>query len=135
MKTINDIVDWLISSGALTALFIFAWLYLKPVLETKKTHAKTEQAKAAWDYLEQVSDTAVSALVHEPMLGADKFKKAVASVTETMIAKGLHPSNEDVQQAVQAAYEKSDLTKSDDPVLQAIKKAPNRANHVEKARG
>lgn len=135
MKTINDVVDWLISSGALTALFVFAWLYLKPVLEAKKTHAKTEQAKAAWDYLEQVSDTAVSSLVHEPLLGADKFKKAVASVTETMIAKGLHPSNEDVQQAVQAAYEKSDLTKSDDPVLQSIKKAPNRANHIEKAKG
>lgn len=135
MKTINDIVDWAISSGALTALFVFAWLYLKPVLQAKKAHAKTQQAKAAWDYLEQVSDTAVSALVHEPMLGKDKFKQAVTSVTETMVAKGLHPSNEDVQQAVQAAYEKSDLTHSNDPVLQAIKKAPNRVNHVVEARG
>lgn len=135
MKTINDIVDWAISSGALTALFVFAWLYLKPVLQAKKAHAKTQQAKAAWDYLEQVSDTAVSALVHEPMLGKDKFKQAVTSVTETMVAKGLHPSNEDVQQAVQAAYEKSDLTHSNDPVFAAIAKAPNRANKVEKAKG
>lgn len=135
MKTVNDVVDWFISGGGLTALFIFAWLYLKPVLQAKKSHAKTEQAKAAWDYLEQVSDTAVSALVHAPLVGTDKFNQAVVNVTETMVAKGLHPSNEDVKQAVQAAYEKSDLTKSDDPVLQAIKKAPNRANHAEDARG
>ena len=43
MKTINDIVNWLISSGALSALFIFAWKYLKPVMIEKQKHAKTVQ--------------------------------------------------------------------------------------------
>lgn len=131
MKMINDIVDWLISSGALTALFIFAWKYCKPLLESKKAHAKTEQAQAAWNYLEMIADTAVTSLVNQPMLGKDKFNKAVTSVTETAVAKGFHISNDDIKQVVQAAYEKSDLTHSNDPVFQAIKKAPNRANKLE----
>ena len=29
MKTVNDIVEWLIQSGALTALFLFAWKFVK----------------------------------------------------------------------------------------------------------
>ena len=45
MKMINDIVYWFISSGTATVLFIFAWKYLKPVLEAKKLHAKKVQEK------------------------------------------------------------------------------------------
>ena len=30
MKEINEIVEWLIQSGALTALFFFAWKIVKP---------------------------------------------------------------------------------------------------------
>lgn len=131
MKTINDVVEWLISSGALTALFVFAWKYCKPLLESKKSHAKTEQAKATWDYLETVADTAVTSLVNEPMLGKDKFSTAVASVAEKAEAKEFQVTDDDIKKLVQAAYEKSDLTNSGDPVLQAVKKAPNRANKIE----
>ena len=51
MKMINDIVNWLISSGALTALFIFAWKYVKPWLDNKAAHASTEQSRATWQLL------------------------------------------------------------------------------------
>lgn len=131
MKTINDVVEWLISSGALTALFVFAWKYCKPLLEIKKAHAKTEQGKATWDYLGTVADTVVTSLVNKPMLGKDKFSTAVASVAEKAEAKEFQVTDDDIKKLVQAAYEKSDLTHSGDPVLQAVKKAPNRANKVE----
>lgn len=131
MKTMNDVVEWLISSGALTALFVFAWKYCKPLLESKKAHAKTEQAKATWDYLETVADTVVTSLVNKPMLGKDKFSAAVISVAEKAEAKEFQVTDDDIKKLVQAAYEKSDLTNSGDPVLQAIKKAPNRANKIE----
>lgn len=81
MKEINNIVEWLIQSGALVALFSFAWKYVKPWLDTKQTHAQTEQAKVAWGLLEQVADTSVAALVSQNMTGKDKFNLARISLT------------------------------------------------------
>ena len=45
MKMITDIGNWLIQSGALVTVFIFAWKYIKPVMEAKKLHAKTLQER------------------------------------------------------------------------------------------
>ena len=134
-KLITDFGNWLISSGALVTAFVFLWKYLKPVMEAKKTHAETEQSKAIWSLLETMADNAVVSMVNQPMLGSQKFETAVHKVNQSMLNQGFDISDIAIKTAVQAAYEKSDLTHAQDPVLQAIKKAPNRANHVEKARG
>lgn len=115
-KLITDIGDWLIQSGALTVLFIFAWKYLKPVLEAKKLHAKTVQEKTMIDMAEKLSDQAVTSLVGKTdITGKDKFKAATAMVNGTLADKGFDVDQKVVENAVQAAYEKSDLTPSVDP--------------------
>ena len=134
-KLITDFGNWLISSGALVTAFVFLWKYLKPVMEAKKVHAETEQSKAVWSLLETIADSAVTSMVNQPLLGSQKFESAVHKVNQSMLNQGFDVSDTAIKTVVQAAYEKSDLTKSNDPVLQAIKKAPTRATHVEKARG
>lgn len=116
MKTINDIVYWLISSGALSALFIFAWKYLKPIMLEKQKHAKTVQEKELLGLVNSLADNAVSSLVsYEGVTGHDKFKRATSLVGGTLAAKGFNVKQETVEQAVQSAYEKSDLTPTVDP--------------------
>lgn len=116
MKLITDIGNWLISSGALTALFIFAWKYLKPVMEAKKLHAKTLQERELLGLVESLADNAVNSLVsNEAMSGHDKFKTATSLVGSTLADKGFDVDQATVEHAVQSAYEKSDLTPTVDP--------------------
>lgn len=75
MKTVNDIVEWLIQSGALTALFLFAWKFVKPWLDAKASHASAEKAKVAWSLLEQVADISVTALVGQDMTGRSEERR------------------------------------------------------------
>lgn len=110
MKAINEIVEWLIQSGALTALFLFAWKIVKPWLDAKASHASTEQAKLVWSLLEQVADISVSALVGQNMSGKDKFNLAVKNVQQAMLKHGFEVNQAAAENAVQAAYEKSPLT-------------------------
>ncbi|MCT3208493.1 hypothetical protein EFO75_07460 [Limosilactobacillus reuteri] len=111
MKMINDIVYWFISSGTATVLFIFAWKYLKPVLEAKKLHAKTLQEKELLDVLEKLADNAVTSLnSNQALTGHDKFKVATQTVEIALADKGFDVSQSTVEHAVQTAYEKSDLT-------------------------
>ena len=111
MKMINDIVYWFISSGTATVLFIFAWKYLKPVLEAKKLHAKTLQEKEVLDVLEKLADTTVTSLVsNQALTGHDKFKEATKIVGGTLADKGFNVSQTTVEHAIQSAYEKSNLT-------------------------
>lgn len=110
MKVANDIVEWLIQSGALFVLFSFAWKYVKPWLDAKRTHAQTEQAKVAWSLLEQVANISVTALVGQNMTGKDKFDLAVKHVLQAMQSHGLAVSQAVVEDAVQTAYEQSSLT-------------------------
>lgn len=110
MKAINEIVEWLIQSGALTALFLFAWKFVKPWLDAKASHASTEQAKLVWSLLEQVADISVSALVGQNMSGKDKFNLAVKNVQQAMLKHGFEVNQAAAENAVQAAYEKSPLT-------------------------
>lgn len=110
MKTVNDIVEWLIQSGALTALFLFAWKFVKPWLDAKASHANTERTKVAWSLLEQIANISVTALVGQNMTGKDKFDLAVKHVMQAMQSHGFTVSQAVVEDAVQYAYEHSPLT-------------------------
>ena len=110
MKTVNDLVEWLIQSGTLVALVLFAWKFVKPWLDAKTSHASTEQAKLVWSLLEQVADISVSALVSQNMTGKDKFNLAVKNVQQAMLKHGFEVNQAAAENAVQAAYEKSSLT-------------------------
>ena len=116
MKMITDIGDWLISSGALVTVFIFAWKYIKPVMEAKKLHAKTLQERELIGLVEALADNAVNSLVsNDALTGHDKFKVATTAVNSTLADKGFEVSQATVNHAVQAAYEKSDLTPTVNP--------------------
>ena len=113
MKVANDInylVEWLIQSGALVALVLFAWKFVKPWLDAKASHANTERAKASWSLLEQIANISVTALVGQNMTGKDKFDLAVKHVMQAMHSHGFEVSQAVVEDVVQTAYEKSPLT-------------------------
>ena len=136
MKTQNDIINWIINSGFLALLIYIAVAFGKPFVDSKIKHAKTVQQKELWTLLQQVSMTVVNSLVGKDMTGQAKFVEAVTQVQAYLANKGLHVDMKQVQAAVQAAYELSYLTptvdpnKKIDPVLEAIKTAPNRANKL-----
>lgn len=133
MKIITDFGNWLISSGALVTLFIFAWKYGKPFLDEKANHASTEQSKAMWQLLENVADTAVTSLVGKDITGSQKFDEATSTVQQVMANQGMPITQATAETAVQSAYEKSDLTGNTaaiDPVKVAIKTAPNRSDQL-----
>lgn len=112
MKEINEIVEWLIQSGALTVLFLFLWKIVKPWLDAKVSHANTERAKTSWSLLEQIANISVTALVGQDMTGKDKFDLAVKHVLQAMHSHGFEVSQAVVEDVVQTAYEKSPLTGS-----------------------
>lgn len=143
MKTLNDIINWIINSGFLALLIYIAVAFCKPFVDSKIKHAKTAQQKELWTLLQQVSMTVVNSLVGKDMTGQAKFVEAVTQVQAYLANKGLNVDMKQVQAAVQAAYElsyltptvnpnkdKSDTAKKTDPVLEAIKTAPNRANKL-----
>ena len=144
MKTANDVINWILQSGAIAWLFYFVLAIVKPFADSKIKHAKTAQQKELWTLLQQVSMTVVNSLVGKDMTGQAKFVEAVTQVQAYLANKGLNVDMKQVQAAVQAAYELSTLTpntnsksvsdklgqKTSDPVLEAIKTAPNRANKL-----
>ena len=143
MKALNDIINWIINSGFLALLIYIAVAFGKPWVDSKIKHAKTAQQKELWTLLQQVSMTVVNSLVGKDMTGQAKFAEAVTQVQAYLENKGLNVDMKQVQSAVQSAYElstltpsvdpnedKSDNTKKIDPVLEAIKVAPNRANKL-----
>lgn len=115
-KIIGDIGNWLISSGALSVLFIFTWKYVKPIMLEKQKHAKTAQEKELLALVNTLAENAVNSLVsNNDVTGHDKFKRATSLVGGTLADKGFDVKRETVEQAVQSAYEKSDLTPTVDP--------------------
>lgn len=135
MKTLNDIINWIINSGFLALLIYIAVAFGKPWVDSKIKHAKTAQEKEAWTLLEQVAMTAVNARVGKTQTGQEKFINASTAVQGYLAEKGIDIDMKQVEAAVQSAYEKSPLTptadpKKHDPVLEAIKTAPNRANKL-----
>lgn len=122
-KLITDIGNWLVSSGALVALFVFAWKYLKPVLQAKQKHAKTVQERELLGLVDQLADVAVTSLVGSNQSGAEKFDLATKQVKEVLDNKGLTAQNGTIETAVQSAYEKNPLTptvKPDDKVQTGV---------------
>ena len=116
MKIVTDIGNWLIQSGALVTVFIFAWKYIKPMMEAKKLHAKTLQERELIGLVEALADNAVNSLVsNSAMTGHDKFKTATSLVGSTLAEKGFDVDQTTVEHAVQSAYEKSDLTPTVNP--------------------
>lgn len=135
MKTANDVINWILQSGAIAWLFYFVLAIVKPFADSKIKHAKTAQQKEAWTLLEQVAMTAVNARVGKHQTGQEKFINASTAVQGYLAEKGIDIDMKQVEAAVQSAYEKSPLTpttdpKKHDPVLEAIKTAPNRANKL-----
>ena len=114
MKEINNIVEWLIQSGALTVLFLFAWKIVKPWLDAKASHASAEQSKAVWTLIDQVASTAVNSLVSSDNLtGEQKFNQAVQNMISALERQGYTITEDTAKLAVQSAYEKSPLTGND----------------------
>lgn len=116
VKTINDFFSWGISSGFFVAIVWFAWAYVKPIILEKQKHAKTVQERELLALINQLADNAVNSLVsnHE-VTSSDKFKQATTMVGGVLADKGFDVKRETVEQAVQSAYEKSDLTPTVDP--------------------
>ena len=116
MKTINEIWNYLLSTGTFGVIVAFAWMYVRPVLEQKKLHAKTLQEKEMLDVTEKLADQAVTSLAgNNGITGHEKFKIATGLVANTLADKGFKVDDKVVSHAVQAAYEKSDLTPTVDP--------------------
>ena len=116
MKTINEIWNYLLSTGTFGVIVAFAWMYVRPVLEQKKLHAKTLQEKEMLDVTEKLADQAVTSLAgNNDITGHVKFKIATGLVANTLADKGFKVDDKVVSHAVQAAYEKSDLTPTVDP--------------------
>ena len=133
MKTLNDIINWIIQSGLLVWLFYFGFAVGKPWVGGKIKHAKTAQQREAWALLEQVAMTTVNSLVSSNKSGSQKFLQASDQVQSYLADHSVHIDMKTVQSAVQAAYEKSPLTPTKqpvDPVKEAIKTAPNRADKL-----
>ena len=115
MKTLNDIINWIINSGFLALLIYVVVAFGKPFVDSKIKHAKTVQQKELWTLLQRVSVTVVDSLVGKDMTGQAKFVEAVTQVQAYLANKGLHVDMKQVQSAVQSAYELSTLTPTVDP--------------------
>ncbi|HJA23273.1 MAG TPA: hypothetical protein H9958_03495 [Candidatus Limosilactobacillus intestinavium] len=115
MKTLNDIINWIIQSGLLVWLFYFGFAIGKPFIESKIKHAKTTQEQALWELALQLAMTAVNSRVGKNISGQEKFAQAVAEVQSYLTAKGLHIETKQIQAAVQSAYEMSMLTPTVNP--------------------
>ena len=109
MKVANDMVEWLIQSGALAALVAFLWAYAKPLLTAKAKTAKTEQSRQLWTLAEQVAEASVNTMASRNMSGVDKFTTALDMVQTTLAKYGHHIAPEEAGAVVQSAYEKSGL--------------------------
>ena len=123
MKTLNDIINWIIQSGLLAWLFYFGFAVGKPFIESKIKHAKTTQEQALWELALQLAMTAVNSRVGKNISGQEKFAQAVAEVQSYLTAKGLHIDTKQIQAAVQSAYEMSMLTPTVNPNESESKKA------------
>lgn len=109
MKVANDIIEWLIQSGALAVLVAFLWTYANPLLTAKAKTAKTEQSRQLWTLAEQVAEAAVNTMASRNMSGTDKHAKAVDMVQTSLAQSGHYIAPDDAEAVVQSAYQKSGL--------------------------
>lgn len=119
-EIINAIPEYLITLVVSTAI-VYAFKYLESLIHAKALHAKTAQSKELWSFIEQVADTAVSSLANAQMSGNDKFNQATTIVQDVLAKRGF--TNVDmkaIESAVQAAYEKSNLTGKVEPATGSL---------------
>lgn len=130
---INTIPAYVITT-VISAVIIFVIRAVHTYVHNKALTAKTDHAKQLWSFMDQVASTAVASLVSADKTGDQKFTAATAIVQDTLTKQGFTTVDvKAIEAAVQAAYEKSPLTPAvvqKDPVKQAIKTAPNRANKI-----
>lgn len=119
MKTLNDIVNWIIQSGLLVWLFYFGFAVGKPWIDSKIKHAKTQQQKELWSLLEQIAMTTVTSLINSNKTGEQKFNEACMQVAKYLSDHGIQVNMATIQSAVQAAYEKSPLTPTTIPEVKS----------------
>ena len=116
MKIAIEVWKYLLSTGMFGAVVTFAWMYIRPMLEQKEQHAKTLQEKELVEVTVKLADQAVASLAgNNNLTGNEKFKTATGLVTNSLENKGFNVDDKFVKHAVQAAYEKSDLTPTIDP--------------------
>lgn len=134
MKEIVNVIPEYVLTAVISAVFIFAIKYVRTYVHNKALHAKTEQSKELWAFIDQIADTAVTSMVGTNKTGNEKFKAATTLVQDALNQQGFKNVNvKSIEAAVQSAYEKSDLTgnsESIDPVKVAIKAAPNRSDQL-----
>lgn len=130
---LNAIPSYVLTA-VVSAVLLFVVKAVHTYVHNKALTAKTAQAKQLWSFIDQVATTAVNSLVGADKAGDQKFSEATQMVQQALNQQGF--TNVDVkaiEAAVQAAYEQSPLTDVNrpiDPVKQAIKSAPNRANQL-----
>lgn len=150
MKLTNIVVTWLLSGGALVILGIVS-KHLNAFLAAKKSHNKAAEEREVLALVQDLANMAVTSQVGDNATGAEKFDKATKIVSSALSNGGFAIQNSMIGHAVQAAYEKNNLTpdkaivkdegpqlglvvngqSATDPVLKAVETAPNRANDVE----
>lgn len=130
---INAIPEY-VMTAIVSAVIIFVIRAVHTYVHNKALTAKTDHAKQLWSFMDQVASTAVASLVSADKTGDQKFTAATSIVQDTLTKQGFTTVDvKAIEAAVQAAYEKSPLTPAvvqKDPVKQAIKTAPNRANET-----
>lgn len=130
---INAIPEY-VMTAVVSAVIIFVIRAVHTYVHNKALTAKTAHAKQLWSFMDQVASTAVASLVSADKTGDQKFTAATAIVQDALTKQGFTTVDvKAIEAAVQAAYEKSPLTPAvvqKDPVKQAIKTAPNRANQT-----
>ena len=131
-EIINAIPEYVITAVISTA-FYFGVKEGQLLIRSKIQHAKTATARERWILTGQLAADAVNSLVGKDMAGHEKFAQATQIVQSALDRQGI--KNVDlnaIETAIQAAYEKSPLTpgQSVDPVKEAIKTAPNRADKL-----
>ena len=134
MTNIINAIPTYVLTAVVSAFLIMAIRYAHTFVHGKALHAKTAQSRELWSFMDQVASTAVASLVSADKTGDQKFTAATSIVQDTLTKQGFTTVDvKAIEAAVQAAYEKSPLTPAvvqKDPVKQAIKTAPNRANET-----
>ena len=105
MNTINDVIDWLLFGGALTALIVFWQKDLKPYLQNKVSLMHDDLAQAKEQLLLDLCNTAVIAIEHDvTATGDDKKQYAARKVSEELTALGLHIDQQHILDTVEYAF-------------------------------
>ena len=134
MTTVINAIPEYVMTAVISAVIIFVIRAVHTYVNNKALTAKTDHAKQLWSFMDQVASTAVASLVSADKTGDQKFTAATAIVQDALTKQGFTTVDvKAIEAAVQAAYEKSPLTPAvvqKDPVKQAIKTAPNRANQT-----